>query len=183
MDTTYTVQIKDESKLMEYALIENIQRVNLNTLEEAEGYALLKGKYNFTQEEIAQKVSKSRSEISNKLRLLKLPKQIKDGLRMNKITYGHARTLLTLKKSIPMVSVYNKILNSNLIVRQTESIIKSYINQPKTKVSENSNEELLKYRDELKSLLNTDIKINQNNTGLVKITFKSIASFKKLIKN
>ena len=167
---------------MEYALIENIQRVNLNTLEEAEGYALLKGKYNFTQEEIAKKVSKSRSEISNKLRLLKLPKEVKDSLRINEITYGHARALLTLKKSIPMISIYNKILNSNLSVRQTESIIKSYINQSKTKVSKNSNKELIKYRDELNSLLNTDIKINQNNTGLVRITFKSIASFKKLIK-
>ena len=178
----YTVQIKDESKLMEYALIENIQRVNLNTLEEAEGYALLKGKYNFTQEEIAKKVSKSRSEISNKLRLLKLPKQVKDGLRKNEITYGHARALLTLKKSIPMISIYNKILNSNLSVRQTESIIKSYINQSKTKVAKNSNKELINYRDELNSLLNTDIKINQSNNGLVKITFKSITSFKKLIK-
>ena len=103
-------------------------------------------------------------------------------MRKNKITYGHARALLTLKKSIPMISIYNKILNSNLSVRQTESVIKSYINQSKSKVSKNSNKELINYRDELNSLLNTDIKINQSNTGLVKITFKSITSLKKLIK-
>ena len=81
---------------MEYALIENIQRVDLNPIEEAEGYAILRGKYNLSQEEIATKVSKSRSEISNKMRLLKLPPIIKKGLRKNNITYGHARALLSL---------------------------------------------------------------------------------------
>ena len=67
----YTVKLKHESDLMEFALIENIQRVNLNAIEEAEGYAILRGKYNLTQNEIATRVAKSRSEIANKIRLLK----------------------------------------------------------------------------------------------------------------
>ena len=83
----FIIKVKNESEMMELALIENIQRDNLNSIEEAEGYAILSGKFNFTQNEIAKKVSKSRSEIANKLRLLKLPPLIQKSLRNNEINY------------------------------------------------------------------------------------------------
>jgi ParB family chromosome partitioning protein len=95
----YIIKIDNESEMMELALIENIQRDDLNAIEEAEGYAILSGKYNFTQEKIAQKVSKSRPEIANKLRLLKLPPIIQESLRNNEIDYGHARALLSFRES------------------------------------------------------------------------------------
>ena len=119
----YTIKIKNQSDIVEYALIENIQRVNLNAIEEAEGYAILRGKYNLTQHDIADRVSKSRSEITNKMRLLKLPPLIKDSLRKNKISYGHARSLVALKKSTDMIKVFYLILQKNLSVRETERFI------------------------------------------------------------
>ena len=119
----FTVQISNESEMMEYALIENIQRVDLNAIEEAEGYAILSGKHNLKQIEIAKRVSKSRTEISNKLRLLKLPPIIKDSLRNNQITYGHARALIAIKKSPKMIAIFYQIINNKLSVRDTEKII------------------------------------------------------------
>ena len=91
----YSVKIDVDSKMMEYALIENIQRVDLNAMEEAEGYAILSGKYSLTHAKIAEYVSKSRSEITNKLRLLKLPPTIQESLKQSQIEYGHARALLS----------------------------------------------------------------------------------------
>ena len=99
----YIISINNESEMMEYALIENIQRVDLNPIEEAEGYAILSGKYNFTHSVIAECVSKSRTEISNKLRLLNLPPKIKESLKNSEIEYGHARALLGLKESTKMI--------------------------------------------------------------------------------
>ena len=127
----FTVQISNESEMMEYALIENIQRVDLNAIEEAEGYAILSGKHNLKQREIAERVSKSRTEISNKLRLLKLPPIIKDSLRNNQITYGHARALITIKKSPKMIAIFYKIINNKLSVRDTEKIMKDKSHQLK----------------------------------------------------
>ena len=81
----YIVQITQDSEMMELALIENIQRVDLNPIEEAEGYLILKEKYNYSQKKIAENVGKSRSEITNKMRLLSLPNEVIDGLRNNLI--------------------------------------------------------------------------------------------------
>ena len=105
----YTIQIKNKQELMEYALIENIQRVNLNPIEEAEGYAILRGKHNLTQIKIAEHVSKSRSEIANKMRLLKLPPVIKDSLRAEEISYGHARALISLRKSGLLMEMHPRV--------------------------------------------------------------------------
>ena len=83
--------------------------------------------YGLNPKEIAEKVSKSRTEISNKLRLLKLPPIIKDSLRNNQITYGHARALIAIKKSTKMIAVFYKIINNKLSVRDTEKIIKEIV--------------------------------------------------------
>ena len=115
--------------MMEYALIENIQRVNLNPIEEAEGYLVLKEKYNFTQEKIALSVSKSRSEIANKLRLLNLPEIIRAALLNNKIYYAHARSLLSINNQKTMIAIYNKIIKNKLSIRQTENLIKGLKNK------------------------------------------------------
>ena len=139
----YILNIKDDFEMMELALIENIQRANLNAMEEAEGYLFLKEKYNFSQADIAKKISKSRSEIANKLRLLKLPANIQASLKNREIEYGHARAILSLKNTSHMSSVHKKIIDKKLSVRNTEEIIKK-INNPDTKTKAIKNQTIKK---------------------------------------
>ena len=178
----YTVQINNESEMMEYALIENIQRVNLNAVEEAEGYAILRGKYSFSQKDIALKVSKSRSEIANKMRLLKLPPIIKDSLRNNTISYGHARALLSIKESVKMIQLYYQIIKKNLSVRDAEKLAKGITQHTKKIVKPHPNVEQLEIV--LQKKLNTDvsIRINKKQSGKVSITFSSLKHLKNIIK-
>ena len=177
----YTIKLKHESDIMELALIENIQRVNLNAIEEAEGYAILRGKYNLTQNEIARRVAKSRSEIANKVRLLKLPPLIKDSLRNNQITYGHARALITLKSSTDIIKIYYSIINKKLSVRATEQLI----NQKKPKQSKKIiiPQNLEKFKKQLSNYFGNKIqlKINKNNNGYIKMQFSSLEELKKII--
>jgi len=180
----YIISIKNESEMMEYALIENIQRVDLNPIEEAEGYAILSGKYNFTHSVIAKCVSKSRTEISNKLRLLNLPPKIKESLKKSTIEYGHARALLSLKASTKMMKVFNHIIKSKLNVRQTEALIKKIklekksIIKPITKKSIYNSVEI-----DLQDFLDTKVIIKKkNNKGNLLIEFLSDDDLKRIIK-
>ena len=176
----YTVAISNDSEMMEYALIENIQRVNLNPIEEAEGYAILSGKHNLKQREIADKVSKSRTEISNKMRLLKLPPIIKDSLRNNEISYGHARALLSINESKKIISIFYQILNNKLSVRETEKIIKSKSSIVKTKEYKSFAENEKKLQHYFKSKVSINMK--NNDKGRIIINFDSINKLKKIIK-
>ena len=183
----YTITIKNKSELMEYALIENIQRVNLNPIEEAEGYAVLRGKYDLSQQDIAQKVTKSRSEIANKMRLLKLPPLIKQGLRENQIKYGHARALLTIKESTKIIVFYNKIIKKNLSVRATETMIKNSIISPhKITLNKNFTDQstIKELTDSLAPYLNATIKskISKKKSGTINIHFSSLKDLIRIIK-
>ena len=169
----YIINISSESEMMEFALIENIQRVDLNPIEEAEGYAILSGKHNYTHAKIAQYVSKSRTEISNKLRLLNLPPLIKKSLKKSTIEYGHARALLSLKESRVMIKIFHQIINKKLNVRQTEALIR-VLNKKKTKI----NKKKSIYHDlelELQNYLETKIAIKtlNRNKGQIIINFLS----------
>ena len=113
-----------ESETMELALIENLQREDLTPLEEAEGYNVLMNEHNFTQEEVAQSMGKSRPAIANALRLLKLPESIREMLREEQISAGHARALLTLENEEQMKAVAEEIIKKDLSVRQTEALCK-----------------------------------------------------------
>ena len=181
----YAVKINNESEMMEYALIENIQRVDLNPIEEAEGYAILRGKYNLSQQNIADKVAKSRSEISNKLRLLKLPPIIKDSLRIQEISYGHARALITIRESKKMISLYYTIIKKKYSVRKTEFLAKQYLldNDNKKNILHHAINRR-KFISILENSLNTkvDIKLSKNYRGTIRFPFSSLADFKKLIK-
>ena len=183
----YTLAINNESEIMEYALIENIQRVNLNPIEEAEGYAILRGKYDLNQADIAKKVAKSRSEIANKMRLLKLPPIIKQGLRQKKISYGHARLLIIIEKSAPMIALYHKIIKNNLSVREAEKLIKSYKknNQKlsnKIKNKNNTVNNALIYELETYLKARVEAKLNKKSGGLLSIHFSSLKQLKQIIK-
>ena len=175
----FIIKVENESEMMELALIENIQRDNLNSIEEAEGYAILSGKFNFTQNEIAKKVSKSRSEIANKLRLLKLPPLIQQSLRNNEINYGHARALLGFRESTIMLKIFKKIISKKLNVRQTELFIKS-IKSPTKIIS--SQKKYTKLEKELTNYFNTNLTIKKfTNTGQIIIKFANEAELERII--
>ena len=166
----HIINIKNNVDSMELALIENIQRVDLNAMEEAEAYFILMNKYKQTQAEISKKVSKSRSEIANKIRLLKLPKMIQKSIKKKEIDYGHARALLSISDNKHLIKIYKSVLNKKLSVRQTEKLSKSL-----KKISKNNPAYSNKYTKQqlwLKEYLNTNIKIitGQKNKIIIEFT-------------
>jgi len=169
----YVLSVDADVEMMEYALVENVQRVDLNPLEEAEGYAILSGKYDLSQEEIANRVGKSRPSISNSLRLLKLPPEIKSSLRSGKISAGHARAILGLRKSLQMITLYQRIIREKLSVRQTEDQVKKYFDtsqkRVKVKMVSSGRPEIVQIESELISRLGTKVVIKKNNIGKGKI--------------
>ena len=169
----YILSVDADVGMMEYALVENVQRVDLNPLEEAEGYAILSGKYDLSQEEIAKRVGKSRPSIANSLRLLKLPPEIKSSLKSGKISAGHARTILGLRKSLQMITLYQKIIREKLNVRQTENLVKKYSDSSqksvKVKKISSGSSEIVQIENDLISYLGTKVIIRKNNMGKGKI--------------
>ncbi len=182
----YVISVESDMEMMELALIENVQRVDLNPIEEAEGFAILSGKYGMSHDEIAQKVSKSRPEISNKLRLLKLPPVIKISLKDGEISAGHARSLVGLKKSTQMLTLFHKILNQKLSVRQVEDIIKKMNADPNTKskitIVPKKNQMLTQLEGKLRDSLQTKVvvKKTRNGKGSIQISFHSKEELERL---
>lgn len=119
-DIPAVIRQLSDSEVLELALIENIQRQDLNPLEEAKAYYRLNTEFNLTQEEIAERVGKARTTITNKLRLLNLPEEIKKALMNGKITEGHARALLSIKDEKKMLEEFRNIINDKKTVRQVE---------------------------------------------------------------
>src|SRR3989304_821195 len=115
-----------EFRTLEWALIENIQRQDLNPIEEASAFASLIEDFHLTQEEVAQRVGKDRSSVANYLRLLKLPAEIKDKLQKQQLSMGHARALITLEKVREQIELANRIVADQLNVRQVESLIRTW---------------------------------------------------------
>ena len=120
----YVLHIDSEAEMMEVALIENIQRENLNAIEEAEGYAVLNSKYDLSHEDIAKKIGKKRTTISNALRLLKLPVEIRRSIRDGEISAGHGRAILQKKTISSMISFWEKIIKESLSVRKAEELVR-----------------------------------------------------------
>ena len=169
----YILSVEADVEMMEYALIENIQRVDLNPIEEAEGYAILCGKYNLAQEEIAKRVGKSRPAIANALRLLKLPSEIKSALKSGDISAGHARAILGVRKSLQMMTLYQKVIRSGLNVRQTEELVKNIAESSKElqKIQKSAprNSEIVQIENNLISKFGTKVVIQKKRGGKGKI--------------
>ena len=169
----YILSVEADVEMMEYALIENIQRVDLNPIEEAEGYAILCGKYNLAQEEIAKRVGKSRPAIANSLRLLKLPPEIKSALKSGNISAGHARAILGVRKSLQMMTLYQKVIRSGLNVRQTEELVKNIAESSKElqKIQQSAprNSEIVQIENNLISKFGTKVVIQKKRGGKGKI--------------
>ncbi len=129
-------EIKSEEELLLIALIENIQREDLNPLEKANAYEKLQREFSLTQEEISKVVGKSRAAIANTLRLLKLPEEVKEMLRKGVLNEGHGRSLLSLKDEREMVKLAKKIIKQELSVRVVERKVKKEEKDPITKDAE-----------------------------------------------
>lgn len=115
------------------ALIENIQRENLSVIEEAHAFVQLIKMHDLTQEALAQRLGKSQSTIANRIRLLSLPEEIQDALMVNKISERHARALLKLKDEETQLKFLNQIIEKDLTVRETDQLVKKYLEKDKTK--------------------------------------------------
>ena len=186
----YILSVKSDVDMLELALVENIQRDNLNPLEEAEGFALLSGKYGLTQKEISQRVGKSRPEVANILRLMKLPPKIREKLAINVenggITKGHARALLALKNSVKIQTLFNNIISKKLSVRQTEDLVKKIISKGADKIKpikKSKSTTLIKMEQKITERLGSKaiIKKNGPNKGSINIEFKSDKDLKRII--
>lgn len=124
----------DDTQMMEIAIVENIQREDLNVIEEAQGYNLLIKNLGLTQEEVAGRVNKSRSHITNLLRLLRLPDEVQSMVATNKLTMGHVRPLVTLKDKNDIIYYANEIYARKLSVREAENLISRLDDEPKNTV-------------------------------------------------
>ena len=183
----YILSVEADVEMMEYALIENIQRVDLNPIEEAEGYAILCGKYNLVQEEIAKRVGKSRPAIANSLRLLKLPPEIKSALKSGDISAGHARAILGVRKSLQMMTLYQKVIRSGLNVRQTEELVKNIAESSKElqKIQKSAprNSEIVQIENNLISKFGTKVVIQKKRggKGKIQIEFYSESDLQRIL--
>lgn len=167
------VIIKDFTKqeVVEIALIENIQRENLNPIEEAMAFKRLLTEFNLKQDEVAERVSKSRTAVTNSMRLLKLNDKVQQMLIDDMITTGHARALLAIDDKDQQYSLANKIFDEKLSVRETEKLIKA-IKKPKKITEKEPEDHAFIYKDleeKMKMHIGTKVNINQKKNGKGKI--------------
>lgn len=175
--------VSDQQKL-ELALVENVQRHNLNPIEEARAYLKLADEFNLTQKEIAQKSGKSRSMIANSLRLLDLPIEIQRGLMEEKITAGHARAILALDNPEKQRALYQLILKNGLSVRAAEEKVKSVtVKSYKRKNTKRDDPAIQDMENRLQEKLKTKVQIKKSGrSGKVVIEFYSEEELGKIVK-
>lgn len=178
------IRIANDQQSLEMALVENIQRENLDPIEIALCYQRLIDEVMLTQEEMSSRVGKKRSTISNYLRLLKLDPIIQTGIRDGFISMGHGRTLITIENREDQLSIYEKILTKSLSVRETEKIANSSKNPQKKLTPKKLNEPFNTSLNKLKKSYHSEVKISLNGkeNGSIIIPFNNIEEFKKLNK-
>ena len=199
METIQVIKISaGNSKSYEISVLENIQRENLNPIEEAESYIMLMEVYGYTQEKLAEKLGKTRSSISNKTRILKLPEKVKEMVKKGELSYGHARTLLGIPRKEDMESLAQKIIekkyseksekNSEKKEKNNEDSVKLYgtdINENYDKhdrYSENDEEKIF-LENKLREFFETQVKIigNLDSSGKIQIDFSDYEELKRII--
>jgi len=174
---TIPVIIKELTKKqdMEIALIENLQREDLNPIEKAKAYESLINEYEITQEELSITLGKSRSAITNSLRILGLNDKIKDLIINGELSSGHARALLSIEDDDTKMFLIEEIRNNNYSVRQTENLVNKYLNRKNSSIKEKIvNEEHVKIKDRLQDIFGTKVSlIANNNKGKILIEYYS----------
>lgn len=172
------IRSANEAELTEMALIENIQREDLNAIEIALTFKKLIDQYNLTQERLSERIGKKRATIANFLRLLRLPAEVQLGLRDKRVDMGHARALLTISDPSLQLKLYNEILRQGLSVRRVEELAKAWENgtdvkqtAEKGQPSRFSSGDFDILKKHLSSAFQTDVKFSCDKTGRGKITF------------
>ena len=180
----------EEGEAFEAALVENLQREDLNPMEEAESYQRLQEEFGLSQEKIAEKVGKSRSAVTNSLRLLQLDPRVRNFVVENKLTGGHARTLLSVTNGDEQFELAEMVIEEGLSVRAVEALVKAHL--AKAEKSEKEEEEVSKedvreYRaieDDLKSFFSTKVKLKplgKRNKGKIEIEYYSDEDLERLL--
>ncbi len=174
-----------DEQVLEVSIIENIQRENLNVLEEAEAYDRLISEFHYTQEKVSERIGKNRSTIANLIRLRSLPQIIKDSLIAEKISMGHARALLGAGPQENQILLFDIVCKKELSVRETEKLVKNAKKEPKKFQKQISLAEK-KFLDETCSILSnhiqSSVKIKKiGDRGRIEINFKSKTEFKRLV--
>ncbi len=178
-DIPVVVTEADDLKSLEFAIIENVQRNDLNPLEEAQGYKRLIDEFSYDQEKVSKFIGKSRSYITNSLRLLTLPKEVIGLIEKKKISAGHAKILVGLDNAF---FVAKKIIEGKLSVRQTENFVKIFkTKKQKFIVSKDSNIKYLENSISEKTGLTVIIKNNKRNKGTITFSYKEIDQLNKII--
>ena len=184
----YIIDVKEDFEMLELALIENIQRENLNPIEEAKAFQQLNSKFNISQSEMAKSLGKSRVYIANSLRLLKLPNKIIHSLINKEITAGHARAILQLKIPNLMLKLWKRIINDSLSVRASETLVKEFIfdsakikKKYKQRVSKN-NKRTTSIENELIEIFGTKVKLKElKKGGMIEISYFSNEDLDRLM--
>lgn len=172
----------DEDSL-ELALIENIQRADLNAIEESRAYQQLMKEHDLTQEQVAVKVGKDRATISNFLRLLSLPKEIQDTIQMDEISMGHARALLALQNRKEQMDVCLKAISEKLSVRETEQLVTEILEGKPKKVRRlRRDPHVVDLEEKLQKILGTQVVVrNRGKMGRIEIYYYSLDEFDRLM--
>ena len=169
----------DNLKSLELAIIENVQRKDLNPIEEARGYKKLIDEFNYDQEKVSKFIGKSRSHITNSLRLLSLPNDVIDHIEKERLSQGHAKVIVGLSNA---EMIAKKVINKKLSVRQTESLIRT-LKGKKNNASYKKDANILSLENLLisKMGINVNIKNKKNNSGLVSFEYKDLDQLNRLI--
>ena len=169
----------DDKKALEFGIVENVQRHDLNAIEEAEGYKRLIDEFSYDQEQVANFIGKSRSHITNSLRLLSLPKEVVELIKENKISPGHAKILVGLENCL---SIAKKILSKKLSVRQTENLVRIYkMPSKKMKNYKDPNIRILEQNLMDKIGMSVEIKNKKNNKGSIIFNYKQLDQLNRII--
>lgn len=186
------IRIANDQEMLEMALIENIQRHDLDSVEIAIGYQRLIEECKLTQEQLSERVGKDRSTVTNYLRLLKLPPEIQLGIRERKISMGHARALVSISDAKKQVEVYNEVIDNDFSVRKTESLAreanegKSLSTTTQPKIKNNAGDLSFseqKICDDIANHLNTEVQIKKTTKGdgRIIIEFRSGSDLERII--
>ena len=177
----------DENEVLKISLIENLQREDLNPIEEAKAYQQLRDEYHLKQDEIAESVSKSRTAITNTMRLLKLDERVQKMIMDNLISSGHGRTLIPIEDKEIQYQTSIKILDEGLSVRDSERLVKTILNNKNQKQGDDKdskeNPMIQMYEGRIKDILGTKVKIKhrKNNKGKIEIEYYSAEELERLI--
>ena len=180
----YVIKVDSKEEMLELAIIENVQREKLNPIEQATAFQRLIEECNLTQDEVAQKIGKDRTTITNILRLLRLPNEIQDSIKAGQLSVGHARSLVSIESAEVQKQLWQKVLKNGFSVRKLEKMIKELneIEKSKPIQTEKKSAVVSKIEENLRDIFGTKVKIrSKKEGGSIEIEFYSPEDLNRLL--